>query len=55
MPYKYNPLSDEFDIIDITNITGNYANQFVTDSGTAIPAAHILNPLSRANEVMNRT
>jgi len=48
MGYRYNVFSGEFDLVDVTIVPPTYASQFVTDSGTAIPASHILNILGTA-------
>lgn len=49
MSYKYNPFTGELDRVDSTSsIPDDYANEYVTDSGTAMPAAHIINFLGNA-------
>lgn len=45
MPYKYNPFSGELDAVDITGGGSSIPTQFDTDSGSAIPAANILDVL----------
>ena len=43
MGYRYNVFTGDFDLVDITIVPPTYANEFVTDAGSAIPASHILN------------
>jgi hypothetical protein len=51
MGYKYNPFTGDFDRVDSTSeIPDDYANQYVTDSGTATPVAHIINFLGDAGQ-----
>jgi len=50
MGYKYNPFTGNLDLVDTTTIPSDVARQFDTDSGTAIPAANIINMLGDATQ-----
>lgn len=48
MGYRYNPFSGEFDRLDTTTVPPTFPDTFVTDSGSAIPVAFIINMLGDA-------
>jgi hypothetical protein len=51
MGYKYNPFTGDFDRVDASSdIPEEYANQYITDSGTAVPASHVINFLGNSSQ-----
>lgn len=50
MGYRYNPFNGELDLVDTTTITPNFPNTFKGDTGTATPAAFIINLLGDATQ-----
>ena len=45
MPYRLNAITGELDLVDTATIPDYYVNQFDADTGSAVPAAHIINLL----------
>lgn len=43
MPFKFNPLTNKLDLVDVTTIPGNVVQQVTTDAGVATPAANNIN------------
>lgn len=43
MGYRYNAITGELNVIASDPVPDDFANQYVTDSGTAIPSVHIIN------------
>jgi hypothetical protein len=50
MGYKYNAITGELNVSITDPIPVDYANEFVTDSGTAVPAAHVINFIGDATQ-----
>lgn len=52
MGYRYNPFIGDFDRVDTTTVPPTFPNTFVADTGSAIPAAFIINMLGDATQGM---
>lgn len=50
MGYRYNVFTGQLDFVQDGNGSSDFANQFVTDSGTAVPAANIINFLGDSGQ-----
>jgi hypothetical protein len=50
MGYRYNPFSGELDRVDTTTVPPSFPDTFVADTGSAVPAAFIVNLLGDATQ-----
>lgn len=55
MGYRYNVFTGQLDFVQDGNGSSDFASQFVTDSGTAVPAANIINFLGDSGQGISST
>ena len=45
MPFRFNPLTNKLDLVDVTTVPATVPEQFTTDAGVAVPVANNINIL----------